>query len=95
MYVQLVLWNLADSLTTVDELRRVLEEELAWPLGKVEGLRTSSWLADELGERWGAVLTWDSEEASRAGLPERLGDVIGKPPEVAEGFDLVATIDEE
>ena len=95
MYVQLVLWNIADSMTTVDELRRVLEEELAWPLGKVEGLRSSSWLADELGERWGAVLTWDSEDASHAPLPERLGALIGRPPVIVEGFDLVATIDEE
>ena len=39
MLVRLVLWNLADSLTNVGELRRYLRDESVDAFADVEGLR--------------------------------------------------------
>ncbi len=73
MTVRLLLWNLADSMTTLDELRAKLPD---LPDGDV-------WISDPLGERFGLIsFSEDDEPAARA------RELIGKDPEVGEEFEL-------
>ena len=55
MIVRFVLWNLADSQTTIEELRRYLRDESVDAFEDVAGLRFKAWISDEATERWGAV----------------------------------------
>jgi hypothetical protein len=57
------------------------------------GLRFKAWVSDEATERWGAVYVWESIEASELPLPSRARELIGKDPDVAEVFDVEATIE--
>jgi hypothetical protein len=90
--VRLVLWNLADSLTDVGELRRYLRDESVPEFEKVPGLLFKAWLSDEATERWGAVYVWASPEAAEQELPSRARELIGKEPDIAEVFDLEASV---
>jgi Putative mono-oxygenase ydhR len=90
--VRLVLWNLADSLTNVGELRRYLRDESVEQFEQVPGLLFKAWVSDETTERWGAVYVWESYEASEQELPSRARELIGKEPEIIEVFDLEATV---
>ncbi|HUK96208.1 MAG TPA: hypothetical protein VLV46_01005 [Gaiellaceae bacterium] len=92
MIVRLALWNLADSLTNVGELRRYLRDESVDQFERVPGLLFKAWVSDETTERWGAVYVWESFEASQQELPSRARELIGKEPEIAEIFDLEATV---
>ena len=92
MIVRLVLWNLADSLTNVGELRRYVREESVPQFESVPGLLFKAWLSDETTERWGAVYVWESYEASQQELPSRARELIGKEPDIVEVFDLEATV---
>ncbi len=92
MVVRLVLWNLADSLTNVGELRRYLRDESVEQFEQVPGLLFKAWVSDETTERWGAVYVWESYEASEQELPSRARELIGKEPEIVEVFDLEATV---
>ena len=74
MTVRLLLWNLADSKTTLEELRAKLPE---LPEG-------DHWIADEATERFGIV----SLSGSMHGL-ETVRDLIGKDPEIGEQFELI------
>jgi hypothetical protein len=91
--VRIVLWNLADSKTTIEELRRYLRDESVDQFAEVPGLRFKVWISDEASERWGAVYLWESAEAARQELPSRARELIGKEPEVGEEFDVEATIE--
>jgi hypothetical protein len=91
--LRLVLWNLADSKTTIGELRRYLREESVDQFAEVPGLRFKAWISDEATERWGAVYLWESEEAARQVVPSRARELIGKDPDVGEDFDVEATIE--
>jgi len=91
--VRFVLWNLADSLTNVGELRRYLRDESVDAFAEVEGLRFKAWISDETTERWGAVYLFESAEAARQELPSRARELIGKPPDIAEEFAVEATIE--
>jgi hypothetical protein len=91
--VRLVLWNLADSQTTIAELRRYLRDESVDAFEEVEGLRFKAWISDEATERWGAVYVWESEEAARQELPGQARELIGKDPDIGEEFDVEATIE--
>jgi hypothetical protein len=90
--VRLVLWNLADSLTDVDELRRYLKDESVGQFERVPGLLFKAWISDATTDRWGAVYVWESQEASEQELPSRARELIGKEPEIVEVFDLEATV---
>jgi hypothetical protein len=90
--VRLALWNLADSLTNVGELRTYLRDESVDQFEQVPGLLFKAWVSDETTERWGAVYVWESFEASQQELPSRARELIGKEPEIAEIFDLEATV---
>jgi hypothetical protein len=85
--VRLVLWSLADSKTTVAELRHHLREES----GDVPGLRSRAWISDEATERFGAIELWESAEAAEREIPSRVRELIGKEPEIGETFDVETT----
>jgi hypothetical protein len=91
--VRLVLWNLADSKTTIGELRRYLRDESVDAFSEVRGLRFKAWISDEATERWGALYVWESAEAARGELPSRARELIGKEPDIAEEFDVEATVE--
>jgi hypothetical protein len=92
LIVRFVLWSLADSLTTIGELRRYLRDESVEQFEDVPGLLFKAWISDETTERWGAVYVWESAEAAEATLPSRARELIGKDPDIAEVFDLEATV---
>jgi hypothetical protein len=91
--VRLVLWNLADSMTTIEELRRDLRDESVDAWEDVRGLRFKAWISDPATDRWGAISFWESTEAADQELPSRARELIGKEPDVFEAFDLEATIE--
>ena len=93
MLVRLVLWSLADSMTTIGELRRYLRDESVDAFADVEGLRLKLWVSHEATERWGAVYFWESAEAAAQPLPGKARELIGKEPDVVEDFDLEATVE--
>jgi len=92
MVVRLVLWSLADSQATIGELRRYLRDESVDAFGQVPGLLFKAWVSDDATERWGAIYVWESREAAEQPLPTRARELIGKDPEIAEVFDLEATV---
>jgi Putative mono-oxygenase ydhR len=91
--VRFVLWNLADSKTTIEELRRYLRDESVEAFADVPGLRFKAWVSDEVTERWGAVYLWESREAAQQEVPSRARELIGKDPDIGEEFDVEATIE--
>jgi hypothetical protein len=91
--VRLVLWNLADSQTTIHELRRYLRDESVDEFEAVPGLRFKAWISDAAGERWGAFYLFESHEAADQPLPGRARELIGKDPDLLEDFDLEASIE--
>ena len=93
MLVRFVLWNLADSMTTIEELRRYLRDESVEAFAEVPGLRFKAWISDEVTERWGAVYVWESREAADSEQPSRARELIGKDPDIGEEFDVEATIE--
>jgi hypothetical protein len=93
LLLRLVLWNLADSKTTIGELRRYLRDESVEAFEDVPGLRFKAWISDEVTERWGAVYLWESREAAGQEVPSRARELIGKDPDIGEEFDVEATIE--
>jgi hypothetical protein len=91
--LRFVLWNLADSKTTIEELRRYLRDESVEAFAEARGLRFKAWISDEATERWGAVYLWESAEAAEQELPSRARELIGKDPDIVEVFDVEATIE--
>jgi len=68
-----LLWSLADSQTTLDELRAKLPE---LPDGDV-------WISDPAGERFGLIAFSEEDEPAA-----QARDLIGKEPEIGEEFEL-------
>jgi Putative mono-oxygenase ydhR len=93
LLLRFVLWNLADSKTTIEELRRYLRDESVEAFAEVPGLRFKAWISDEATERWGAIYLWESPEAAEQEVPSRAEELIGKPPDIGEDFDVEATIE--
>jgi hypothetical protein len=93
MVVRIVLWSLADSKTTIEELRRYLQDEAVDGFADVDGLRFKAWISDSAGERWGAFYLFESHEAAEQPLPSRARELIGKDPDLVEDFDLEASIE--
>jgi trans-2,3-dihydro-3-hydroxyanthranilate isomerase len=93
MIVRIVLWSLADSKTTIEELRRYLQDESVDQFAEVPGLRFKAWVSDEATERWGAVYLFESREDADQALPSRARELIGKGPDLVEEFDLEASIE--
>jgi len=82
--VRLVLWSLADSKTTLAELRQHLDAASE----EAPGLRFRAWISDEPTERFGVIELWESAEAAAQEFPRRVRELIGKDPEVGEIFDV-------
>ena len=93
MVVRIVLWSLADSKTSIEELRRYLRDESVDAFEEVEGLRFKAWISDAPGERWGAFYLFESREAADQQLPGRVRELIGKEPDLVEEFDLEASVE--
>ncbi len=93
MLLRLVLWNLAESKTTIEELRRYLRDESVDAFEDVPGLRFKAWISDEGTERWGAVYLWESREAADQDVPSRARELIGKDPDIGEEFDVEVMIE--
>ncbi len=93
MVVRIVLWNLGDSKTTIEELRRYLRDEAVDDFTEVDGLRFKAWISDPAGERWGAFYLFETVEAAEQPLPGRARELIGKDPDLSELFDLEATVE--
>ena len=73
MIVRLLVWNLADSKTTLDELREHLP-----PLEPPD-----VWISNEASERFGLV-SFGEELPDLS----RVRELIGKDPEIGEEFDI-------
>ena len=74
MIVRLLLWNLSESKTTLDELRTQLPES-----------PNRTWISDEATERFGVVETW---EDAAGDFPDEIRELIGKEPDIAEEFEV-------
>jgi hypothetical protein len=92
MVVRFVLWNLADTLTSVADLREYLRDEAVDAFDGLPGLLFKAWISDSFTERWGAVYVFESAAAAEQPLPSRARELIGKDPEIAEVFDLEASV---
>jgi hypothetical protein len=97
MKVVVVWWDLRDTGQTVASLRESLQREGTEAWASVEGLRHKYWISDPVGERWGAVMVWDSEQdaeaARRRGLPpNRAAELIGCPPALRLEMDVEAAV---
>ncbi|MFE0508692.1 hypothetical protein [Streptomyces sp. NPDC058964] len=88
-----VWWDLAGTGRTIESLREFLREEAVDRFARVEGLRLKFWISDPAGDRWGAVLLWESAEAAAAPLPARAAELIGRPPAQRTLFDVEATVE--
>jgi hypothetical protein len=90
--VRIVLWSLADANATIDELREYLRDESVDAFEDVPGLLFKAWVSDESSERWGAVYLFASREAADQPLPNRARELLGRPPDLFEEFDVEATV---
>jgi hypothetical protein len=73
MMARILIWNLFDSKTTLDELREHLP---SLPEGDV-------WIANQAQDRFG-LISFADELPDLGGVPE----LIGEEPAVAEEFDV-------
>jgi hypothetical protein len=71
--VRLLLWNLANSKTTLDELRAKLPD---LPEG-------DHWISDSVGERFGLISFSETDEPVAEAR-----ELIGKNPEIGEEFEV-------
>jgi Putative mono-oxygenase ydhR len=92
MVVRFVLWNLADSSISIEELRHYLRDEAVDAFADVPGILFKAWISDVSGERWGAFYVFESAAAADQSLPSRARELIGKDPEIVEVFDLEASV---
>lgn len=91
MLVRYVMWDLDGTATTIEELREYLRDESVDAFSQVRGLRFKAWISDAASNRWGAVYLWEDAEAARQDLPSKALELIGKPPDVQEFFEVEAT----
>src|SRR5205085_914698 len=76
MVVRLVLWSLADSKTTIAELRRYLRDESVEEFEQVSGLRFKAWISDD--EQREAERNGDDRGRHRT-RPTRAALVVRRP----------------
>jgi hypothetical protein len=92
--VTIAWWDLTRSDQTIDSLREYLRNEGVRPWASVRGLRLKFWIADSAGNRWGAVMLWESGYPGDQPLPpHRAAELIGYPPTERVRFDVEATIE--
>ncbi|MFF4485251.1 hypothetical protein ACFY0F_01950 [Streptomyces sp. NPDC001544] len=93
MKASVVWWELDGTGRTIASLRDFLREEAVDRFARVPGLRLKVWISDPVGNRWGAVLLWESAEAAARPLPARAAELIGGPPAQRTLFDVEATVE--
>lgn len=87
-------WDLDGCGQTIESLREYLRAEGVQPWGAVRGLRLKFWVSDPAGNRWGAVMLFESADDVRQPLPpNRAAELIGYPPTERVAFDVEATIE--
>ena len=87
-------WDLTDSTQTIDSLRDYLRDEGVSPWTSVKGLRLKFWVSDRVGNRWGAVMLWESDDFLDQPLPpHRAMELIGYPPTERVRFEVEATVE--
>lgn len=87
-------WDLADSAQTIDSLREYLRDTGVQPWASVGGLRLKFWVSDRAGNRWGAVMLWESDDIGDQPLPpHQAAELIGYPPTERVRFDVEATVE--
>jgi len=86
-------WDLTESGQTIDSLGEYLREEGVAPWVSVPGLRLKFWIADRAGNRWGAVMLWDTDDIDPGVLPpHKAQELIGYPPQHRMRFDVEAVV---
>jgi hypothetical protein len=86
---RIALWSLADADTTIEELRASVQDETEG----VPGLVFHAWISNEASERWGALSVFASREAAEQAPSGPLPELIGRPPDLFEEFDVETTLD--
>lgn len=87
-------WDLSRSEQTIDTLREYLRDEGVRPWEAVRGLRLKFWVADREGNRWGAVMLWESDGPGDQQLPpHKAAELIGYGPTERVRFDVEATVE--
>lgn len=72
--IQIFVWSLGDAKTTLEELREHLPDAVP----------PDAWISNDAAERFGLISYGYTPPAD----VERVRDLIGKDPEVAEEFDV-------
>ncbi|MEV0035778.1 hypothetical protein [Streptomyces sp. NPDC050804] len=96
MNVTIAWWDLTGSEQTIDSLREYLRGGDGVPQWtSVKGLRLKFWISDRPGNRWGAVMLWESAEAGEQQSlpPHRAARLIGYPPTERVRFEVEATVE--
>ena len=94
MKARIAWWDLTESTQTIDSLRTYLQDEAVQPWASVRGLRLKFWISDRPGNRWGAVMLWESDDIGDQPLPpHRAAELIGYPPTERVRFDVEATVE--
>lgn len=95
MKASITWWDLAESSQTIESLRAYLRDGGVQPWEEVRGLRLKLWVADPVGNRWGAVMIWESDDfgAGQDLPPHRAAELIGYPPTTRVRFDVEATVE--
>ncbi|WP_245379956.1 hypothetical protein [Kibdelosporangium banguiense] len=86
-------WDLTHSKQTIDTLREHLREDGVKPWADVVGLRLKVWIADPAGNRWGAIMLWETVPDPWEMPPNKAAKLIGYPPTERIRFDVEATIE--
>ena len=82
MVVRFLLWGLADTNTSLEELR-------AERLPQTPGATQETWFADDASDRFGGIALFPDADAAAAPPPDRLRELLGKEPDVFELFVAV------
>ncbi|MBF8191024.1 hypothetical protein ITP53_36015 [Nonomuraea sp. K274] len=91
MYVQFVVWNLAESERTVEDLRVYLREYAVEAYSRLPGMRLKMWFSNADRQTWGAVYLWDAPEHMGGYMGvSRAIELIGYPPTSVGVFELEA-----
>ncbi len=95
MKASITWWDLSESDQTIESLRAYLRDGGVEPWERVLGLRLKLWVADPVGNRWGAVMVWESDDfgADQNLPPHRAVELIGYPPTTRVRFDVEATVE--
>lgn len=95
MKASITWWDLSQSDQTIESLREYLRDGGVEPWERVRGLRLKLWVADPVGNRWGAIMVWESDDfgAGQTLPPHKAVELIGYPPTERVRFDVEATVE--